>query len=68
MPLSVCRGVDVLFDGESHQVKKLVLHSNAPGHADFTAHSKCHFRLQLEPQETALDEEGPSPNKGAASA
>ncbi|KAF9937421.1 hypothetical protein BGZ65_001512 [Modicella reniformis] len=28
-------GIDVLFDGSSHRCKKIVLHTNIPGHFDF---------------------------------
>lgn len=38
------RGLDVLFCGGSHRLKKLVLHANAPGHPDFGLYCKCNFR------------------------
>lgn len=38
------RGIDVLFCGSSHRLKKLVLHANAPGHPDFGLYRKCNFR------------------------
>lgn len=28
-------GIDVLFDGSTHRCKKIILHSNVPGHFDF---------------------------------
>lgn len=37
------RGVDVLFDGQTHKIKKFVLHTNYPGHADFNSYIKCNF-------------------------
>jgi hypothetical protein len=37
------RGLDILFDGETHKVKKFVLHTNYPGHADFNSYIKCNF-------------------------
>ncbi|KAJ4967059.1 hypothetical protein NE237_018908 [Protea cynaroides] len=37
------RGLDILFDGETHKIKKFVLHSNFPGHADFNSYIKCNF-------------------------
>eukprot|EP00897_Mesotaenium_endlicherianum_P009479 jgi/Mesen1/855/ME000112S10998 len=39
------RGMDVLFDARTHRVKKMVLHSNCVGHADFNAYVKCNFVL-----------------------
>jgi len=30
-------------------VKKIVLRTNAPGHSEFNAYSKCNFRLNLQP-------------------
>ncbi|KAA3457534.1 UPF0183 protein isoform X2 [Gossypium australe] len=37
------RGLDILFDGQTHKVKKFVLHTNYPGHADFNSYIKCNF-------------------------
>ncbi|ERN10848.1 UPF0183 protein At3g51130 [Amborella trichopoda] len=37
------RGLDVLFDGQSHKIKKFVLHTNFPGHVDFNSYIKCNF-------------------------
>ncbi|XP_028807268.1 UPF0183 protein At3g51130-like isoform X3 [Neltuma alba] len=37
------RGLDILFDGQSHKIKKFVLHTNYPGHADFNSYMKCNF-------------------------
>jgi len=28
-------GIDILFDGQIHRIKKFVLHTNFPGHSDF---------------------------------
>lgn len=44
-----CRGIDILFDGTSHRIKKFVLRTNAPGHTEFNSYSKCNFQLDLEP-------------------
>ena len=43
------RGVDILFHGHTQVVKKFVLHTNCPGHADFGAYIKCNFRITLPP-------------------
>lgn len=37
------RGVDILFDGQTHKIKKFILHTNYPGHADFNSYMKCNF-------------------------
>ncbi|KAG0336434.1 hypothetical protein BG000_006585 [Podila horticola] len=40
-------GIDVLFDGSSHRCKKIVMHSNVPGHFDFQSYKRCPFVLHL---------------------
>jgi len=40
-------GVDLLFDGKTHQVKKFVLHSNYPGHYDFSIYNRCEFKITV---------------------
>ncbi|KAJ6420196.1 hypothetical protein OIU84_030160 [Salix udensis] len=40
------RGLDILFDGQTHRIKKFVLHTNYPGHADFNLYIKCNFVIQ----------------------
>ncbi|GAA0144074.1 hypothetical protein LIER_04608 [Lithospermum erythrorhizon] len=37
------RGLDILFDGKTHKIKKFVLHTNYPGHSDFNSYMKCNF-------------------------
>ncbi|GFQ06614.1 upf0183 protein at3g51130 [Phtheirospermum japonicum] len=37
------RGLDILFDGQTHKIKKFVLHTNYPGHPDFNSYMKCNF-------------------------
>ncbi|KAJ8443631.1 hypothetical protein Cgig2_019613 [Carnegiea gigantea] len=37
------RGLDILFDGQAHKIKKFVLHTNYPGHPDFNSYIKCNF-------------------------
>ena len=41
------RGIDVLFDGETHCAKKFVLHSNQVGHPDFNVYVKCNFVVEV---------------------
>ncbi|KAG6392790.1 hypothetical protein SASPL_147016 [Salvia splendens] len=37
------RGLDILFDGQTHEIKMFVLHTNYPGHSDFNSYMKCNF-------------------------
>ena len=30
---------------QTHKIKKFVLHSNSPGHADFNLYIKCNFAI-----------------------
>ncbi len=41
----ICRGLDVLFCGTTHRIKKMVLHTNLPNHTSFGTYTKCHFTL-----------------------
>ena len=34
-------GIDILFDGKTHTVTKLVLHNNYPGHYDFNIYYRA---------------------------
>ncbi|KAF9958348.1 hypothetical protein BGZ72_000489 [Mortierella alpina] len=40
-------GLDVLFDGSTHRCKKIVMHTNVPGHFDFQSYKRCPFVLHL---------------------
>ncbi|KAJ6678728.1 UPF0183 PROTEIN C16ORF70 [Salix viminalis] len=44
--ITFTRGLDILFDGQTHRIKKFVLHTNYPGHADFNLYIKCNFVIQ----------------------
>ena len=46
-------GIDMLIDGKTHTLKKLILHTNFPGHDDFSLYRKCQFQLEV-PTETEL--------------
>ena len=50
-PAFLCRGLDVLFCGQTHRIKKFVLHTNYPQHTSFGIYNKCHFTLSM-PQTT----------------
>ncbi|ELT94845.1 hypothetical protein CAPTEDRAFT_124552 [Capitella teleta] len=40
-------GVDILFNASSHRVKKIVMHTNYPGHYDFNMYYRCQFHLSV---------------------
>mmetsp|Transcript_56837 Transcript_56837/g.158298 ORF Transcript_56837/g.158298 Transcript_56837/m.158298 type:complete len:657 (+) Transcript_56837:80-2050(+) len=40
-------GLDVLFDGRSHLVKKVILHTNPPMHELFSRYTRCFFHIPL---------------------
>lgn len=42
------QGIDILFDGYTHKVKKIILHTNIPSHFDFNVYRKCHFEFLTE--------------------
>ncbi|KAF9402556.1 hypothetical protein BGX21_009629 [Mortierella sp. AD011] len=50
-------GIDVLFDGVTHRCKKIVLHTNVPGHFDFQSYKRCPFILHLPSSSTSFDSE-----------
>eukprot|EP00850_Spirogloea_muscicola_P013501 SM000092S24469 [mRNA] locus=s92:56715:59742:+ [translate_table: standard] len=37
------RGLDIVFHGQTHRIKKFVLHANQPGHPDFNLYIRCNF-------------------------
>ena len=41
-----CRGIDLLFCGSTHRLKKIVLHTNLPNHVSFGTYNKCHFLIK----------------------
>ncbi|XP_031110279.1 UPF0183 protein At3g51130 [Ipomoea triloba] len=56
------RGLDILFDGQTHKIKKFVLHSNYPGHADFNSYMKCNFVIHTSDLGDSFDQEVNSKN------
>ncbi|XP_069496147.1 phagosome assembly factor 1 isoform X2 [Ambystoma mexicanum] len=40
-------GVDILFDANTHKVKKFVLHTNYPGHYNFNIYHRCDFKIPI---------------------
>ena len=47
LKIRLCRGLDLLFEGQTHRIKKIILHTNAPDHASFGVYNKCHFTLAV---------------------
>ncbi|CAJ1421396.1 unnamed protein product [Effrenium voratum] len=41
-------GLDALFDGQTHLLQKIVLHTNPPTHERFSRYTRCFFQLQLQ--------------------
>eukprot|EP00039_Didymoeca_costata_P005757 m.84350 g.84350 ORF g.84350 m.84350 type:complete len:435 (+) comp12961_c0_seq1:425-1729(+) len=68
-------GVDILFDGTSHEASKFILHSNHPGHFDFDRYFRCNFKINLARKRTSKDlsmqssviTQQPGPSKRATS-
>ncbi|XP_039265199.2 phagosome assembly factor 1-like [Styela clava] len=48
-------GIDILFDGKFHQVKKFLLHTNFPGHYNFNIYYRCDFKIKLLGEENCVD-------------
>nr|CAG4641727.1 EOG090X06XP [Eurycercus lamellatus] len=48
-------GMDALFDGKYHRLKKLILHTNYPGHYNFNMYHRCNFTLQLPVKPSSTD-------------
>ncbi|XP_014290960.1 PHAF1 protein CG7083 isoform X1 [Halyomorpha halys] len=40
-------GIDILFDGRTHEAKKFILHTNYPGHYNFNMYHRCEFLINL---------------------
>lgn len=40
-------GLDVLFDGRTHLVKKVILHTNPPTHELFSRYTRCFFEIPI---------------------
>lgn len=41
-------GLDILFDATSHKVKKIIIHTNFPGHYNFDMYNRCQFVINIE--------------------
>ncbi|KAJ3159729.1 hypothetical protein HDU86_001379 [Geranomyces michiganensis] len=39
-------GIDLLFSGTQHALKKIIMHANAVGHWEFTQYIKCEFIIE----------------------
>ncbi|KJH49998.1 hypothetical protein DICVIV_03871 [Dictyocaulus viviparus] len=45
---------DVLFDFVTKRVIKIVMHTNMPGHYDFTIYARCEFRVTFDGNDTTV--------------
>ncbi|CAM8902328.1 unnamed protein product [Rhodiola kirilowii] len=61
------RGLDILFDGQTHKIKKFVLHTNYPGHADFNSYMKCNFVIYSSDNGDSFHEGNPTKQSITAS-
>jgi len=59
-------GIDLLIDGHSHTLKKMIAHTNFPGHAEFSQYNKCDFRVVF-PQQPANAKQDEEADLAAAS-
>ncbi|KAF9439025.1 hypothetical protein BGZ76_001477 [Entomortierella beljakovae] len=50
-------GIDILFDGVTHRCKKIILHTNVPGHFDFQSYKRCPFILHLPSPSSTFESE-----------
>ncbi|XP_055547069.1 PHAF1 protein CG7083 [Wyeomyia smithii] len=48
-------GIDVLFDARTQRAKKIILHTNYPGHYNYNMYHRCEFNLQLAPDKVTED-------------
>lgn len=48
-------GMDILFDGQSHTVKKFILHTNFPCHYLFDSYFPCNFELLVRNYQTGKE-------------
>jgi uncharacterized membrane protein YgcG len=60
-------GIDLLFDGQRHCVKKIILHTNLPSHTEFNRYAKCFFRVLVTPPAAAPDSDDGDGSDGDAS-
>lgn len=40
-------GIDVMFNGATHTVEKIILRTNFPGSKDFNVYRKCNYQIQV---------------------
>ncbi|XP_037094504.1 UPF0183 protein CG7083-like [Pollicipes pollicipes] len=48
-------GMDILFDARTHRAKKILLHTNFPGHYNFNMYHRCNFDLAVEPHASLMN-------------
>ena len=60
-------GFDIMFDGNTHTVKKIVCHNNVPGCIDFGVYRRCHFRLLVQWRRSNDNKESDTATNGGGS-
>ncbi|XP_043231878.1 PHAF1 protein CG7083-like isoform X2 [Amphibalanus amphitrite] len=48
-------GIDILFDARTHRAKKILLHTNFPGHYNFNMYHRCNFDLSVDPHSSIIN-------------
>jgi len=48
-------GMDMMYDGHLHVLKKIIIHTNFPGSRDFNVYLRCNFKLPLTPALVGTD-------------
>jgi len=51
-------GIDILFEGASHEISKILLYQNPPTHEQFGRHARCFFQIPIDCRKTAASSEG----------
>ncbi|KAJ6230639.1 hypothetical protein M0813_06631 [Anaeramoeba flamelloides] len=41
-------GIDIMFDGEEHSVKKIILHTNYPSSIDYNQYERCNYQIKVQ--------------------
>lgn len=43
-------GIDIMFDGSTHTVQKIIMRTNFPGSKDFNVYKKCNYQIKIKNQ------------------
>eukprot|EP01029_Cantina_marsupialis_P017900 TRINITY_DN4042_c0_g1_i2.p1 TRINITY_DN4042_c0_g1~~TRINITY_DN4042_c0_g1_i2.p1 ORF type:complete len:394 (-),score=55.08 TRINITY_DN4042_c0_g1_i2:33-1214(-) len=53
-------GVDFLLCAHTNTIKKIILHTNFPGHSEFNHYNRCNFRLRFDKSSVLIDDDSNS--------